>query len=795
MTAELDFDRQLRALYHATADASVVPGQVERVMAATATVGQRPTWWARLRRTGSGSQTRSVVVSRRTAMAFAVILALVAVVAFVASRPRPPAGRGLLAFVQNGDLMLADRNGHDAVPVLRGRGLTISDPVWSPDGRRVVVGGLGDGLVFIDTATLATSRISSSPVAAFAWSPDGTKVAMMNGAWSSDCWPMVGRSWRWCADTSEDTMLKVVDVRTGTSTVLAHPFPAAHLAWSPDGHWIAASVYGRLTLIDPTTGNQHVAVDGNDRHATEWPEWSPDSQRLAFEHLDCTTGRQGCSKALAVVGLDGAPVQDLTDYGGWQPKPAWSPDGTWIAYEIEVRDLPDANGQSGESLPGLSLIHPDGTAQRVVEPRPVRHWSWDPDGAGLSYTAPTAAGQMESRLLRYAPATGVTSEIGLQPGAFAWQPTRSRSRAADLPSPVPDTDPVIALSAIATPAPAPMAAPPSGSVATLIECDLNVLDFATQATATTNVADCLTVPQPPQLSPDGHAILVQDSGGVAVLRGDRRTDLGSGDFSETQFAWSPDGHWLVRTDCPPNADCRSSILTPDGRSVRSLPAQVAWTDDGRRTWTWMEQQASNAPSEGDLAVGGPDGSNLVPIGRFPSPFWSPHGERFAFARNGDVWLASADGGDARPLTSFGHGDISTLAWSPTAERLVIARGMSVWIVGTDGAAPRRLDLPRGPFYQGAWSPDGRQLALAGSSEAEGFDADLNRLYIIDVNGGTAVLLRAAENPVWSPDGRYLMIDHVASQSGTVSVDIVNADGTGRRLIATGSYLSAKVWVR
>lgn len=795
MTAETDVDRRLRALYHATADPGVVPGQMGRVMAATATVAQRRGPWARLHRTGSGARTRSVVFSRRTAMAFAVVLIALAVVAFAASRPRPPAGRGLLAFVQNGDLMFADRDGHNAVPVLRGRGLTITGPVWSPDGRRVVVGGLGDGLVAIDAATLATTRISSSPVAAFAWSPDGAQVAVLNGTWYDSCWPSSVRFGRGCDESAANTSLDLVDVRTGTSTRIAGPFPAAHLAWSPDGHWIAASVYGRLTLVDPVTRDQQIVVDGNQLHGTDWPAWSPDSQRLAFEHLDCTTGRQGCSRALAVVGLDGSAPADLTDYGGWQPKPAWSPAGTWIAYEIDVRDLPVADGQSGESLPGLALIHPDGTGQRVVEVRPVHDWAWDPDGAGLSYTAPTEVGQSESRLLRLVAATGETSEIGLQAGPFGWQPTRPRSRATDLPSPVPDTDPILTLAAVTTPAPVPMAQPSTGAVATLVECDLHAFDLSTSEVDLTSVPDCMSLPQAPQLSPDGRALLVQDAGGPAVLRAHGRIDLGPADPTEASFGWSADGRWLVRQDCLAAGDCRWSILTTDGRTVRSFPTQINWTDDGSRTWTWVEQPVANGPSEGDVAVGGPDGSGLVQIGRFPAPLWSPHGERFAFAREGDVWVAAADGSDARPITTFGNGDITSIAWSAAGDRLVFSRGSSVWIATLDGSAPRRLDIPRGTFYQAAWSPDGRQLALAGTADTESYDGDLDRLYLIDVDRGTASLLRAAENPIWSPDGRYLLIDHVGSRSGEVSVDIVNADGSGRRMIATAPSLSAKAWVR
>jgi dipeptidyl aminopeptidase/acylaminoacyl peptidase len=94
----------------------------------------------------------------------------------------------------------------------------------------------------------------------------------------------------------------------------------------------------------------------------------------------------------------------------------------------------------------------------------------------------------------------------------------------------------------------------------------------------------------------------------------------------------------------------------------------------------------------------------------------------------------------------------------------------LFVVGLDGGTPHDLtpgakyDVPPGPFggSEGyAWSPDGRELAYTAKDQgrADALTTDVN-LSAVPAAGGAATVITAAnrgadQNPVYSPDGRYI----------------------------------------
>ncbi len=115
-----------------------------------------------------------------TAFLLALALSVSAVVGALLLRHRDdtlPARRGPLAFVQHGDLYLANEDGTGAVAVAHVDGSPLSRPHWSPDGRWIAVETDEPAVLALDTRTLKLRRLAVGRIGD--WSPDGNRLAVV----------------------------------------------------------------------------------------------------------------------------------------------------------------------------------------------------------------------------------------------------------------------------------------------------------------------------------------------------------------------------------------------------------------------------------------------------------------------------------------------------------------------------------------------------------------------------------------------------------------------------------------
>jgi len=108
---------------------------------------------------------------------------------------------------------------------------------------------------------------------------------------------------------------------------------------------------------------------------------SPDGKTVAFGDVDPAQKRD---IGIHLANTDGSHVRDLTPGGGpgvdGEDDAAFSPDGTWIAFERVVDpSVPTA---------GLFLIHPDGTGLRRLtgDASGAGYARWSPDGKRILYS-------------------------------------------------------------------------------------------------------------------------------------------------------------------------------------------------------------------------------------------------------------------------------------------------------------------------------------------------------------------------------------------------------------------------
>jgi Tol biopolymer transport system component len=213
---------------------------------------------------------------------------------------------------------------------------------WAPDGRRVAltldeIGGTST-YVGLHVLNVVSKRDTHVPGGA----PRTASTADNPAAWSA--------------------YLKKIEDRIGC-------WPAANLAWSPDGTSIAYNCGPRVNVLELHGSGFATVPTGTDAF---WPTWSPTGTRIAYS----TRLKPSKKSEIYTVALDGSHRR-LVATGG--AAPAWSPDGRTIAYQTRC---------------GIRLVTPSGSD---VTPRATANGCsaigrsgppvWSPDGQKLAVEA------------------------------------------------------------------------------------------------------------------------------------------------------------------------------------------------------------------------------------------------------------------------------------------------------------------------------------------------------------------------------------------------------------------------
>ena len=224
-----------------------------------------------------------------------------------------------------------------------------------PDTRQLPAGTCG-GAIDDAPRELAPDAIGDYPD----WSPDCSQIVFTRG----------GSLWLMANDGSQPRQLISHD-----GDWLRSP------AWSPDGGRIAysdlridGSVWVEHIYVVNADGTGRVQLTEGDVEDTS-PSWSPGGNRMAFSRVS-GSGRDDSGNLIDLDGyiatMDSAGRNQvaLTRGGQWDFDPAWSPDGTQIAYL--------AHGV-------VTLMDPDGANVRAVHSGHAIGLTWSPDGTRLAF--------------------------------------------------------------------------------------------------------------------------------------------------------------------------------------------------------------------------------------------------------------------------------------------------------------------------------------------------------------------------------------------------------------------------
>jgi TolB protein len=171
-------------------------------------------------------------------------------------------------------------------------------------------------------------------------------------------------------------------------------------AWSPNGRRIAfvrSGPRGRDIYTMKADGSGQAAVTRNRKDDFD-PSWSPDDRRLVFSRQvtkdQPDIGVRG-DREIFAVNSDGSHLVRLTRTPEESElDPAWSPDGTKIAFSTFTR----------ESYEGYSRIHvmkPEGSelpAMLPTIPGAVGGLGWSPDGQWFAFSSDLVHGRCITKM-------------------------------------------------------------------------------------------------------------------------------------------------------------------------------------------------------------------------------------------------------------------------------------------------------------------------------------------------------------------------------------------------------------
>jgi Tol biopolymer transport system component len=384
---------------------------LERTLAATRRVGQRPGWtlperWIPMQLTMARTRSQRPILA--LAMLALLIVALVATVLYVGALrlPTPSLYRnGAIVYEQDGDLFIADQLGGTPRSLVPGPE-TDSDPVFSPQGDRVA---------FIrDRARIMTVSPDGSDVKDVAnpgavvrldWSPDGS--ALLASTFSSE---------------DLQALTVVQSDGSGSRTLDLNGIYTVSGSWRPDGQQIAFVGYqaGALAafIADADGTNVHPLGVGPD-DASDGPDWSPNGKQLSFLSPDGIT--------IADIAEDGAVTDvrqlklDLDPDSTPASDPKWSPDGSQLALAVRMAfTLPDGTRPIGTCCTiRVAIADADGSGLRLVgradwtsssPGRAIADFAWSPDGRSLFMASHAETRPMEAWSVDVA--TGEQTKVG-----------------------------------------------------------------------------------------------------------------------------------------------------------------------------------------------------------------------------------------------------------------------------------------------------------------------------------------------------------------------------------------------
>ena len=551
-----------------------------------------------------------------------------------------------------------------------------------------------------------TSVISGSIVPSEpAWSPDATKIAFAQNQPPFDIYVMN-------ADGSGQTNLTNtpgLDIQEGNPS------------WSVTGkiayHRNPQTTSGQIWTMN-ADGSGKAQFSGITQPFPYAPAWSPDGTKLAF-----ASGGE-----IWVINADGTNERRVTTNTSTDTDPAWSPDGAKILF---------AKGGSG-----ISVINADGTNETFLTGSGDLQPAWSPDGTKIAFRRGGGA----ERGVYTMDANGA-NQVRI---------------AADVIN-----FPLCCDTLYENPAWQPIVQTPNTFIigGRVTYSTLPVSGAAVTLSGTTN------------------AVTTTDAGGFYQFSGLPAGGNYTVSPSFPKYYFTPANRSFNNLSSNQTADFEVFGVCQNGKCVKN--GKIAFERSG------------------EIYTINPDGTNQTNITNNPagdaSPNYSPDGSKIIFATNRDgnteIYQMNADGSNPVRLTNNPAAD-GYPEYSPNGASIVFVSdrdgNQEIYRMNADGTNQVRLTNSTANDFQPAFSPDGRKIIFVSNP----VDQSSRKIMTMNADGTNQQpfpspigAVPAYERPSYSPDGSKIIFTFTPDTTSQFRVTwTMNADGTNpAQFPAGGSF--------
>ncbi len=432
-------------------------------------------------------------------------------------------------------------------------------------------------------------------------------------------------------------------------------------------------------------------------------------------------------------------VVPLVSLRGFQATPAFSPDGSLVAFR-------QSDGAENTGI-YTALVGGEKSVQLTHNPEDCCP-TWSPDGRQIAfirnshgtlsiYTVP-ALGGTEHRVYR---------GFNLLAAGLTWSPD-GKFLAFPQSTEVDPTRSWISLLSLSDCSTRALTSPPNGSLDQEPSFSHDGLHLAFVRSTVAGVSNDI--------------FIIGSSGGEATrLTFDHRPIMGPATWSANnrEIIFSSDrgvatGLWRVST----------AGGTP--RPVAGPVSEAKWPSIPTKGNALVYEQVVSRFNLWRLDLKDPEHHERAPAplisekGDKMRPEFSPDGKRIAFESNRqgfwDIWTCASDGSNCEQVTSL-HGTAGRARWSPNGRYLAFEfhpnERSEIYIAEVPGGVPRLLPtIPGADNLTPSWSRDGKWIYFSSKRGTEPF-----QIWKIPLQGGSPTKLtnNGGLSAAESPDGRYL----------------------------------------